>query len=160
MAQCLLRRTRIDLLSLNPSPSGQCSCTSPLTEEPDASKLPVRFGGRGSVQSALPTPILNSYRCFLHGWEDSLSPGWKNDCCWVVPGDLLLHCRWIKEVPAQDAASSPSPPAKGGEGRGEEGRANTSKQSSQQGARHSRMLNFVSFVIKPKQASGNQTQRE
>ena len=58
LAQGLLRRTRIDLLSLNPSPSGQCSCPSPLTGEPDASKSPVRFGGRGSVQSALPTPIL------------------------------------------------------------------------------------------------------
>src|ERR1035437_1645574 len=35
-----------------------------------------------------------------------------------------------------------------------------SKQSSQQAARHSRMLNFVSFLIKPKQTSGYQTQRE
>ena len=28
-----------------------------LTGEPDAGKRPVRFGGRGSVQPALPTPI-------------------------------------------------------------------------------------------------------
>ena len=34
------------------------------------------------------------------------------------------RCRWVKEVTARDVAASPSPPAEGGEGRGEEGRAN------------------------------------
>src|SRR6195256_2928033 len=48
MAKCLFRRIRVNLLSLNPNPSGQLSMR-PLTGKPDAGKLPVRFGGRGKV---------------------------------------------------------------------------------------------------------------
>ena len=57
LAQCLLRRTRINLHGLNPSPSGRPSTTRPLTGEPYARKSPVRFGGRGGVQLPAPTPI-------------------------------------------------------------------------------------------------------
>jgi len=57
VAQCLLRRTWVNLLSLNPSQSGQCSSRDPLTGEPDARKPPVRFGGRGRVLHPVPTPI-------------------------------------------------------------------------------------------------------
>ena len=32
--------------------------TNPLTGEPDAGDPPVRFGGRGKVQSLVPTPIV------------------------------------------------------------------------------------------------------
>ncbi len=31
--------------------------TNPLTGEPDAGNPPVRFGGKGKVQSLVPTPI-------------------------------------------------------------------------------------------------------
>src|SRR4249920_708560 len=57
MAKCLLRRTRVNLLSLSPGQSGQCSSRVPLTGEPDAGKPPVRFGGRGRGYSPVPTPI-------------------------------------------------------------------------------------------------------
>src|SRR5882762_7567440 len=58
LAQCLLRRTWINLHGLNPSQSGRPSTTKPLTGEPYARKSPVRFGGRGGVQLLAPTPIL------------------------------------------------------------------------------------------------------
>jgi len=32
----------------------------PLTGEPDAGDPPVRFGGRGDVQTAIPTSILDN----------------------------------------------------------------------------------------------------
>ena len=32
--------------------------TNPLTGEPDAGNPPVRFGGRGKVQTLVPTPIV------------------------------------------------------------------------------------------------------
>jgi hypothetical protein len=48
LAQRLLRGLWINLLSLNPQKSGQCS-QNPLTGEPYAGKPPVRFGGRGGV---------------------------------------------------------------------------------------------------------------
>src|SRR4051794_1869725 len=57
MAKCLLRRTGVNLLSLNPSKSGQCSSRAPLTGEPDAGNPPVRFGGRGRAKPPVPTPI-------------------------------------------------------------------------------------------------------
>ena len=57
MAPCLLRRTGVNLLSFNPSQSGQCSPRDPLTGKPDAGKPPVRFGGRGRGQPPVPTPI-------------------------------------------------------------------------------------------------------
>src|SRR5438874_13809137 len=55
--KCLFRRARANLLSLNPSQSGQRSLGAPLTGEPDAGKPPVRFGGRGEVTTLAPTPI-------------------------------------------------------------------------------------------------------
>src|SRR5258707_9707870 len=57
LAKCLLRRPRVNLLSLSPGTSEPCSTQSSLTGEPDAGNLPVRFGGRGKVQSLVPTPI-------------------------------------------------------------------------------------------------------
>ena len=62
MAQCLLRRTGVNLLSFNPSQSGQCSPRDPLTGEPDAGKPPVRFGGRGRGKPPGPTPIAKESR--------------------------------------------------------------------------------------------------
>src|SRR5438874_13040778 len=56
--KCLFRRARANLLSLNPSPSGQRSLGAPLTGDPDAGKPPVRFGGRGEVTTLAPTPIV------------------------------------------------------------------------------------------------------
>jgi hypothetical protein len=57
LAQCLLRRTRADLLSHGPGPSESTSNPKPLTGEPDAGNPPVRFGGRGEVLLLVPTPI-------------------------------------------------------------------------------------------------------
>src|SRR5664280_190374 len=48
-AAVLGSRTRVD--------ADNRSTTNPLTGEPDAGNPPVRFGGRGKVQSLVPTPI-------------------------------------------------------------------------------------------------------
>src|ERR1035438_6733371 len=48
-AAVLGSRTRVDAYNR--------SITKPLTGEPDAGDPPVRFGGRGKVQSLVPTPI-------------------------------------------------------------------------------------------------------
>src|ERR1022692_1831100 len=48
-AAVLGRRTRVDAYNR--------TNTKPLTGEPDAGDPPVRFGGRGKVQSLVPTPI-------------------------------------------------------------------------------------------------------
>src|ERR1035438_2302487 len=48
-AAVLGSRTRVDAYNR--------SITTPLTGEPDAGDPPVRFGGRGKVQSLVPTPI-------------------------------------------------------------------------------------------------------
>src|ERR1039458_113203 len=48
-AAVLGSRTRVDPYNR--------SITKPLTGEPDAGDPPVRFGGRGKVQSLVPTPI-------------------------------------------------------------------------------------------------------
>src|ERR1039457_5401041 len=73
MAQCLLRRTWVNLLSLNPSQSGQCSSRDPLTGEPDARKPPVRFGGRGGALDPVPTPI--KQRSLRNKTSIQLEPG-------------------------------------------------------------------------------------
>ena len=57
LAQCLLRRTGAILLSHSPSASDPISQENPLTGKPDAGNPPVRFGGRGGVQTLVPTPI-------------------------------------------------------------------------------------------------------
>src|ERR1039458_5671160 len=51
-AAVLGSRTRVDAYNR--------SITKPLTGEPDAGDPPVRFGGRGKVQSLVPTPINSS----------------------------------------------------------------------------------------------------
>src|ERR1035441_8483109 len=51
-AAVLGSRTRVDAYNR--------SITKPLTGEPDAGDPPVRFGGRGKVQSLVPTPIPSS----------------------------------------------------------------------------------------------------
>ena len=66
MAQCLLRRTGVNLLSLNPIESGQCSTRDPLTGELDAGNPPVQFGGRGKVKSLL-LPL--SLAGLVHGFK-------------------------------------------------------------------------------------------
>ena len=49
----------------------------PLTGEPDAGNPPVRFGGRGRVQSPFPTPIHTN----AGGTAATPSPGlWQRDC--------------------------------------------------------------------------------
>src|ERR1035438_9740600 len=50
-AAVLGSRTRVDPYNR--------SITKPLTGEPDAGDPPVRFGGRGKVQSLVPTPIMD-----------------------------------------------------------------------------------------------------
>src|SRR5208282_4614035 len=57
LAQRLLRGTGAILLSHSPSASDPISTENPLTGKPDARNGPVRFGGRGEVQSFVPTPI-------------------------------------------------------------------------------------------------------
>src|ERR1035441_3857956 len=52
-AAVLGSRTRVDAYNR--------SITKPLTGEPDAGDPPVRFGGRGKVQSLVPTPIRNTF---------------------------------------------------------------------------------------------------
>jgi hypothetical protein len=42
---------------------------TPLTGEPDAGNPPVRFGGRGGVNHAIPTPIFRK----IHGYRASPS---------------------------------------------------------------------------------------
>ena len=37
----------------------QSHCQTPSTGEPDAGKPPVRFGGRGDINTVVPTPILH-----------------------------------------------------------------------------------------------------
>jgi NAD(P)-dependent dehydrogenase (short-subunit alcohol dehydrogenase family) len=59
-AQRLLRRTGAILLSHSPSANEPISKETPLTGELDAGNPPVRFGGRGRVQSPAPTPIVGS----------------------------------------------------------------------------------------------------
>src|ERR1019366_5136516 len=54
-AAVLGSRTRVDAYNR--------SITKPLTGEPDAGDPPVRFGGRGKVQSLVPTPIV-LFGCF------------------------------------------------------------------------------------------------
>jgi hypothetical protein len=49
--QCLNRAAWVDLLSLNLSSCAPTSEKRPLTGEPYARNSPVRFGGRGGVQS-------------------------------------------------------------------------------------------------------------
>src|ERR1035438_18643 len=53
-AAVLGSRTRVDAYNR--------SITKPLTGEPDAGDPPVRFGGRGKVQSLVPTPIAQAPR--------------------------------------------------------------------------------------------------
>src|ERR1035438_1521858 len=53
-AAVLGSRTRVDPYNR--------SITKPLTGEPDAGDPPVRFGGRGKVQSLVPTPIAKDSR--------------------------------------------------------------------------------------------------
>src|ERR1039458_1811072 len=54
-AAVLGSRTRVDAYNR--------SITKPLTGEPDAGDPPVRFGGRGKVQSLVPTTIgLSAFR--------------------------------------------------------------------------------------------------
>ena len=45
------------VVGVNPRQSEPISEMRPLTGEPDAGNPPVRFGGRGEVQSLVPTPI-------------------------------------------------------------------------------------------------------
>ena len=60
MAPCLLRRTGVNLLSFNPSQSGQCSPRDPLTGEPDAGKPPSGSEGGAGGQPPVPTPIAST----------------------------------------------------------------------------------------------------
>src|SRR5580658_4617086 len=55
LAQCLLRRPGAIPLSHSPRASEPISKENPLTGKPDARNGPVRFGGRGEVQSLVPT---------------------------------------------------------------------------------------------------------
>src|ERR1017187_6103708 len=60
LAQRLLRRAGAILLSHSPSASDPISQENPLTGKPDARNGPVRFGGRGEVQTLVPTSIDSS----------------------------------------------------------------------------------------------------
>jgi hypothetical protein len=40
-----------------PLDTPQSHCQTPSTGEPDAGKPPVRFGGRGDINTVVPTPI-------------------------------------------------------------------------------------------------------
>ena len=53
----LTSATWANLLSLSLSSGASISEKRPLTGKPDAGNPPVRFGGRGRVQSPAPTPI-------------------------------------------------------------------------------------------------------
>src|SRR5271157_5755873 len=57
LAKRLLRGTGAILLSHSPRASDPISQENPLTGKPDARNGPVRFGGRGEVQTLVPTPI-------------------------------------------------------------------------------------------------------
>src|ERR1035441_2667851 len=59
-AAVLGSRTRVDPYNR--------SITKPLTGEPDAGDPPVRFGGRGKVQSLVPTPIDPELDAALPRW--------------------------------------------------------------------------------------------
>ncbi len=76
MAKCLLRGTWAVLLSHSPGQSEPILQGRPLTGEPDAGKPPVRFGGRGEVQSPAPTPIKRGVlqaACFTRrGWSQRI----------------------------------------------------------------------------------------
>ena len=52
----------------------------PLTGEPDAGNPPVRFGGRGKVESLVPTPILS---------ESLQLTVAVNEAVWMVPAILV-----------------------------------------------------------------------
>src|SRR4051794_36051871 len=55
LAKCLLRGIGANLDGLSPKESEPKSDSTPLTGEPDAGNLPVRFGGRGGTRvSSLP----------------------------------------------------------------------------------------------------------
>ena len=81
--KCLFRRTRANLLSLNPSQSGQRSLRDPLTGEPDAGKPPVRFGGRGEVTTLAPTPIGGSIH--IHWRIEALSKNESRKTAFCLP---------------------------------------------------------------------------
>ena len=66
LAKRLLRRTGAILLSHSPSASEPISKENPLTGKPDARNGPVRFGGRGEVQTLVPTPIRHGEGFVLH----------------------------------------------------------------------------------------------
>src|SRR6516165_2645656 len=71
MAKPLLRRGRavqpdrssrqgpIAPQPIMPLDTPQSHCQTPSTGEPDAGKPPVRFGGRGDINTVVPTPILH-----------------------------------------------------------------------------------------------------
>ena len=81
LAQRLLRGTGAILLSHSPSASDPISKEYPLTGKPDARNGHVRFGGRGEVQTLVPTPIAGESATKNWTFGNQASSSLKNCGC-------------------------------------------------------------------------------
>jgi hypothetical protein len=81
LAKRLLRGTGAILLSHSPRASDPISQENPLTGKPDARNGPVRFGGRGEVQTLVPTPIAGESATKNWTFGNQASSSLKNCGC-------------------------------------------------------------------------------